>query len=150
MKKIIPFFALIISIMLYGNSVAETLEYDSIKVGILYNYTTSNGKYSFEFEEGENAPESYTYTGKVDNTIDTQIKKIMQKNKNIQNITVAIKLDMDTPVFVQAVTETQLYIQPDPVKRNGYTVIGVCIPETDDCGKMKIFSDIKIIICIKK
>ena len=44
-------------------------------------------------------------------------------------------------VAIEPVNENQLYIQPSLVQKNDHAIVGVCIPETDDCWKMKIFKD---------
>lgn len=54
---------------------------------------------------------------------------------------VAIKFNMNTPISIQPVTAMRLYIQPSPLKKSDYAIIGVCEPETDNCWKMKIHKE---------
>ena len=118
-------------------------KYDDVKIGNISNYKIESGKYSIDFDEGEDAPESWTFSGSINSNFNKQLKKVMQYlslNKPNSDI-VAIKFNMNTPISIQPVTAMRLYIQPSPLKKSDYAIIGVCEPETDNCWKMKIYKE---------
>lgn len=127
----------IFTIVFSTNAFAEE-QYDDIKIGNIINYHLLNKKYYFDFQEDEEAPESYTFTGNIDDNIDKQVKKTLKEISRNKQKNVAIKFSMNSPVAIQSVNESQLYIQPSPVQKSDHAIVGVCIPETDDCWKMKI------------
>ena len=127
----------IFTIVFSTNAFAEE-QYDDIKIGNIINYFLLNKKYYFDFQEDEETPESYTFTGNIDDNIDKQVKKTLKEISRNKQKNVAIKFSMNSPVAIQSVNESQLYIQPSPVQKSDHAIVGVCIPETDDCWKMKI------------
>lgn len=138
MKKYFSFFLLISVVLLSNTSIATPLNFDNIMIGLISNYHVSNEKYYFDFSEEEDAPDSYTFTGNIDDNIDKQVKKTLKEISRNKQKKVAIKFSMNSPVAIQSVNESQLYIQPSPVQKSDHAIVGVCIPETDDCWKMKI------------
>ena len=133
-------YSFIFTIVFSTNVFAEE-QYDDIKIGNITNYHILNKKYYFDFQEAEDVPDSYTFTGNIDDNIDKQVKKTLKEISINKQKNVAIKFSMNSPVAIQSVNESQLYIQPSPVQKSDYAIVGVCIPETDDCWKMKILKD---------
>ena len=133
-------YSFIFTIVFSTNVFAEE-QYDDIKIGNITNYHILNKKYYFDFQEAEDVPDSYTFTGNIDDNIDKQVKKTLKEISRNKQKNVAIKFSMNSPVAIQSVNESQLYIQPSPVQKSDYAIVGVCIPETDDCWKMKILKD---------
>ena len=133
-------YSFIFTIVFSTNVFAEE-QYDDIKIGNITNYHIVNKKYYFDFQEAEDAPDSYTFTGNIDDNIDKQVKKTLKEISRNKQKNVAIKFSINSPIAIQSVNESQLYIQPSPIQKNDHAIVGVCIPETDDCWKMKIFKD---------
>lgn len=133
-------YSFIFTIVFSTNVFAEE-QYDDIKIGNITNYHILNKKYYFDFQEAEDVPDSYTFTGNIDDNIDKQVKKTLKEISRNKQKNVAIKFSMNSPVAIQSVNESQLYIHPSPVQKIDYAIVGVCIPETDDCWKMKILKD---------
>lgn len=134
---------LVILFTSFHSANASNEDYDEVKIGNISNYRIESGKYFVDFDEGEDAPESWTFSGYVDSDFNKKIKKVMQYlslNKPNSDI-VAIKFNMNAPISIQPVTAMRLYIQPSPLKKSDYAIIGVCEPETDNCWKMKIYKE---------
>ena len=134
---------LVILLTPFHSANASNEKYDDVKIGNISNYKIESGKYSIDFDEGEDAPESWTFSGSINSNFNKQLKKVMQYlslNKPNSDI-VAIKFNMNTPISIQPVTAMRLYIQPSPLKKSDYAIIGVCEPETDNCWKMKIYKE---------
>lgn len=134
---------LVILLMPFHSANASNENYDDVKIGNISNYKIESGKYSIDFHEGEDAPELWTFSGSINSDFNKQLKKVMQYlslNKPNSDI-VAIKFNMNTPISIQPVTAMRLYIQPSPLKKSDYAIIGVCEPETDNCWKMKIHKE---------
>lgn len=138
MNRFFTIFSMIIVFMMFHVNCAGANDYDTVLIGNISNYHTINGKYYFDFEEGEEAPDSYTFTGQAKDFIDIQTQKALNDIAKNKQKFIAIKLSMDRPVDIQSVTEKQLYIQPSPIQKNDHALVGVCLPETDDCWKVKI------------
>lgn len=83
MKKYFSFFLLISVVLLSNTSMATPLNFDNIMIGLISNYHVSNEKYYFDFSEGEDAPDSYTFTGNIDDNIDKQVKKLLKRYQEI-------------------------------------------------------------------
>ena len=121
---------LVILLTPFHSANASNEKYDDVKIGNISNYKIESGKYSIDFDEGEDAPESWTFSGSINSDFNKQLKKVMQYlslNKPNSDI-VAIKFNMNT-------------IQPSSLKKSDYAIIGVCEPETDNCWKMKIYKE---------
>ena len=119
---------LVILLTPFHSANASNEKYDDVKIGNISNYKIESGKYSIDF---------------INSDFNKQLKKVMQYlslNKPNSDI-VAIKFNMNTPISIQPVTAMRLYIQPSPLKKSDYAIIGVCEPETDNCWKMKIYKE---------
>lgn len=90
----------IFTIVFSTNAFAEE-QYDDIKIGNIINYHLLNKKYYFDFQEDEEAPESYTFTGNIDDNIDKQVKKTLKEISRNKQKKVAIKFSMNSPVAIQ-------------------------------------------------
>lgn len=135
------FIHIFIFTIVFSTNVFAEDQYDDIKIGNITNYHLLNEKYYFDFQESEDAPDSYTFTGDIDDNIDKQVKKVLKDISKNKQKNIAIKFSMNSPVAIQSVNEEQLYIQPYPIQKSDHAIVGVCIPETDDCWKMKILKD---------
>lgn len=76
----------IFTIVFSTNAFAEE-QYDDIKIGNIINYHLLNKKYYFDFQEDEEAHESYTFTGNIDDNIDKQVKKLLKRYQEINKKT---------------------------------------------------------------
>ena len=54
---------LVILLMPFHSANASNENYDDVKIGNISNYKIESGKYSIDFHEGEDAPESWTFSG---------------------------------------------------------------------------------------
>ena len=89
---------LVILLMPFHSANASNENYDDVKIGNISNYKIESGKYSIDFHEGEDAPESWTFSGSINSDFNKQLKKVMQYlslNKPNSDI-VAIKFNMNT------------------------------------------------------
>ena len=71
-------YSFIFTIVFSTNVFAEE-QYDDIKIGNITNYHILNKKYYFDFQEAEDVPDSYTFTGNIDDNIDKQVKKTLKE-----------------------------------------------------------------------
>lgn len=114
--------------------ILSRLEYDDVLIGSLSNYKVVRGEYFVDFNEVD----EWHFHGSVDNSFHSYLQYTVNSFSNGENLA-AVLFSMDKPVAVVPVFKRQLYIQPGPVLRKDYAVIGVCEPETDDCWKLRIF-----------
>ena len=69
---------LVILLMPFHSANASNENYDDVKIGNISNYKIESGKYSIDFHEGEDAPESWTFSGSINSDFNKQLKKVMQ------------------------------------------------------------------------
>lgn len=119
-----------------ANTLLNELEYDDVLIGTLLNYTVTDGQYSADFDN--EIGDEWQFHGKIDDAFHAYLRQAAETCAKNDSSTVAVLFSMEEPVAIISVSRSQLYIQPDPVLREKYAVIGVCEPETDNCGKLRI------------
>lgn len=115
--------------------IPDMLEYDDVIIGSIENYKVVKGEYSVDFTTDM---DDWHFQGNVNNAFHAYLKAAVDACAKGGFNTVAVLFSMNEAVGIVPVSQRQLYIQPNPVIRDKHAIIGVCEPESDDCGKLKI------------
>ncbi len=134
------FMAVLLGLTFYAASSASALEncdYDEVAIGY-GSVSVENGNYTLSFEVGDGY--SYEYKGSTQDKLFKDIQKTFQtaQKNEMGGQNIALFKSLDSPVCASDYTEEILYVQPGTITKDKYSVIGVCIPETSDCWKLKI------------
>lgn len=113
-------------------------DYDDFIIGS-GSLEIANGKYVFHFET---EMDSYAFEGNSSDPLVPQLQKALAEAKpdpdGMFDKSIALLTSMDAPVGATAYEIASLYIQPNIVEKASYYIVGVCIPETSECWKVKI------------
>lgn len=101
--------------------------------------TVAKDIYSFNFT-AEEIGDEYVFVGSVNEPLFAQIQNALSKAKTNEfgAKDIVLFMSMNKPICASAFERASLYIQPGIIEKNDAYIVGVCIPETSGCWKMKI------------
>ncbi len=113
-------------------------DYDDFLIGN-GSIEISGGKYIFNFAT---EMDSYTFEGASSAPLVSQVQKAIANAKpdpeSSFGKTFVLLTSMEAPICATAYESASLYIQPDITEKASHYIVGVCIPESSDCWKVKI------------